>query len=518
MASLCSIVSILFVLVLASKASGASVEDALVRCLQRSAVTNFTTIQSSPSSNYYSLLNFSLQNLRYTEPSVRKPFVLIVPQNAKQVQKSVVCCIQQGWEIRVRSGGHSYEGLSSTSDVPFVIIDLMDFNGIKVDMLSKTAWVDAGATVGELYSAIADKTADYGFPAGVCPTMGTGGHFSGGGLGLLSRKYGTAADNVIDALIIDSNGNLLNRKSMGEDHFWALRGGGGGSWGVVISWRIRLVKVPPVVTVFNVDRTGRNQVTDLVHRWQSIAPSVEEDLFIRVVVSATQLQGGQKDIRVTFNGMYVGPLDQLLRSVNKSFPEMGMTPQDCNETSWLDSTAATASTSRTELRNRYNSNKNYFKAKSDFVRIPIPKSALEGAWQYLEQKQTAYVIFAPLGGRMDQISSSAIPFPHRAGNLYGIQYQVTWTDASKDSDYIAWMRKFYEYMAPFVANSPRAAYANYLDLDLGTATNGTSTVDQGRAWGEKYFLGNFDRLVKVKSRVDSRNVFRNSQSIPVMMK
>ena len=58
--------------------------------------------------------------------------------------------------------------------------DLMNLDAIEIDMVSKTAWVGIGATVGQLYDAIANKTSIYGFPAGVCPTMGTGGHFSGG--------------------------------------------------------------------------------------------------------------------------------------------------------------------------------------------------------------------------------------------------------------------------------------------------------------------------------------------------
>ncbi|XP_057872461.1 reticuline oxidase [Cryptomeria japonica] len=119
-------------------------------------------------------------------------------------------------------------------------------------MRSKTEWAEAGATVGQLYSDIASNTADYSFPAGTCPTMGTGGHCSGGGMSLLSRKYGLAADNIIDALLVDANSNLLDRKSMGEDLFWALRGGGGGSWGVVVAWKVGLVRVPSKVTVFMV--------------------------------------------------------------------------------------------------------------------------------------------------------------------------------------------------------------------------------------------------------------------------
>ncbi|GLJ10303.1 hypothetical protein SUGI_0125720 [Cryptomeria japonica] len=101
----------------------------------------------------------------------------------------------------MRSGGHSYEGLSSTSEAPnFVIIDVMKFERVEVDMKSKTAWVESGATLGQLYSAIANKTSLYGFPAGVCRTVGVG-TLSGGGLGLLARKYGVSADHVMDACL-----------------------------------------------------------------------------------------------------------------------------------------------------------------------------------------------------------------------------------------------------------------------------------------------------------------------------
>ena len=91
----------------------------------------------------------------------------------------------------------------------------------------------------------------------------------------------------------------------------------------------------------------------------------------------------------------------------------------------------------------------------------------------------------------------------------------SWKDHTEDAESIAWIRRLYEYMAPYVSNSPRAAYVNYPDLDLGVAPNGTATVEEARSWGEKYFVHNYDRLVKVKSTIDPYNVFRNSQSIPV---
>ncbi|KAJ9686089.1 hypothetical protein PVL29_015126 [Vitis rotundifolia] len=124
--------------------------------------------------------------------------------------------------IRVRSGGHDFDGLSYIAEVPFIIVDLVELRSINVDIEDGSAWVEAGTTLGEVYYSVANKSRIHAFPAGVCPTVGVGGQFSGGGGGTLLRKYGPAADNIIDAYILDSNGRLLNKESMGEDLFWAI--------------------------------------------------------------------------------------------------------------------------------------------------------------------------------------------------------------------------------------------------------------------------------------------------------
>ncbi|OVA08657.1 FAD linked oxidase [Macleaya cordata] len=200
-----------------------------------------------------------------------------------------------GIQIKFRSGGHDYEGLSYVSDVPFVIVDLFNLQSISVDAEDRNAWVQSGATIGELYYRIAEKSRTLGFPVGACPTVGVGGHFSGGGYGTMLRKYGLAADNVIDARIVNVYGRILNKESMGEDLFWAIRGGSGGSFGVVLSWKIRLVYVPPIVTVFMIDKTLEQGATELVHKWQEIAHKLPQELFIRVILNSL------KTIRASFH-------------------------------------------------------------------------------------------------------------------------------------------------------------------------------------------------------------------------
>jgi hypothetical protein len=78
------------------------------------------------------------------------------------------------------------------------------------------------------------------------------------------------------------------------------------------------------------------------------------------------------------------------------------------------------------------------------------------------------------------------------------------------------MRGLYAYMAPYVSKSPREAYLNYRDLDLGKNNNNKNTsYAQANAWGLKYFKNNFKRLVHVKTAIDPSNFFRDEQSIPV---
>ncbi|CAN1251736.1 Berberine bridge enzyme-like 1 [Linum perenne] len=117
---------------------------------------------------------------------------------------------------------------------------MFNLRSIQIDAVNQSGWVQAGATLGELYYAISQKSNLLGFPAGVCPTYGN-----------LLRKYGLSVDHIVDAQIVDAEGKFLDsRESMGEDLFWAIRGGGGASFGVVIAYKIKLVPVPATVTVF----------------------------------------------------------------------------------------------------------------------------------------------------------------------------------------------------------------------------------------------------------------------------
>jgi FAD/FMN-containing dehydrogenase len=497
-------------------------------CLDTHKIKNFTAFpynehDQSSTYNYYKILNFSIQNLRFAEPNIPKPIAIVLPESLEQLQKSVACCRENSLGIRVRSGGHSYEGTSSVADdgTLFVIIDMMNLNNVRVDIKTETAWVEGGATLGETYYAISQASDAYGFSAGSCPTVGVGGHIGGGGFGLLSRKYGLAADNVVDALLVDANGRLLDRETLGEDVFWAIRGGGGGLWGIVYAWKIQLLKVPQIVTSFIVSRTGtKSHIVKLVNKWQYVAPNLDDEFYLSCFVGAGLPEAKKIGLSTTFKGLYLGPKSKAISMLKKAFPELSVVEEECREMSWIESvvyfSGLTVEASVSDLRNRYMQDKEYFKAKSDFVRSYVPLIGIETALDFLEKEPKGYVILDPYGGIMDNISSESIAFPHRKGNIFTIQYLIYWkeVDNEKSSDYIDWIRGFYSSMTPFVSWGPRAAYINYMDFDLGVMELiSTNDVVKSRVWGEKYFLNNYDRLVKAKTLIDPNNVFTNEQGI-----
>ncbi|XP_030468451.2 berberine bridge enzyme-like 13 [Syzygium oleosum] len=478
------------------------------------------------SSSFNSVLQSSAQNLRYLVPTVPKPEFIFTPLTEPHVQVAVACSNRLGIHLRVRSGGHDYEGASYVSEVesPFIVIDMALLRAVDVNTQENTAWVQTGATTGELYYWIAEKTSVHGFPAGVCSSLGIGGHITGGAYGSMMRKYGLAADNVLDARMVDAQGRILDHAAMGEDLFWAIRGGGGGSFGVILAWKLKLVPVPEKVTVFTVTKTLEQDATRILYKWQQVADKLDEDLFIRVIIQAASGgPRGKRTVTTSYNALFLGDVDRLIQVMDKSFPELGLTRNDCIQTSWIGSVLYISgfpngtSTPPEVLLQGKSLFKNYFKAKSDFVREPIPEAALLGLWKRYLLDENPFMIWNPYGGMMSRVPESQTPFPHRTGTIFKIQYLASWQDGDKDpSKHMDWVRRLYYYMTPYVSKFPREAYVNYRDLDLGMNRRRNTTFMEASSWGYKYYKGNFYRLAKIKSRVDPDNFFWHEQSIPVI--
>ncbi|XP_059439074.1 berberine bridge enzyme-like 8 [Corylus avellana] len=477
-------------------------------------------IYTPNNSSYSSVLQSYIRNLRFNTSTTHKPFLILTALHESHIQAAVVCAQNHSLQMKIRSGGHDYEGVSYVSQVDFFVLDMFNLRNISIDVGNETAWVQAGATLGEVYYRIAEKSKIHGFPAGVCPTVGVGGHFGGGGYGNMMRKYGLTVDNIVDAQLVDVNGRLLDRKSMGEDLFWAIRGGGAASFGVVVSYKINLVRIPETVTVFRVEKRLEENATDIVLRWMNVADKLDNNLFIRLILDVVNGTDGNNTGRASFLGMFLGDSETLVSVMSKSFPELGLKKSGCNETTWLQSvlfwTNLPLGTADDVLLSRIPQTLTYLKRKSDYLKNPISKLGLEIIWKRLIELKAVALTFNPYGGRMGEIPAEATPFPHRAGNLAKIQYAANWNEAGNEVTdyYINLTRTLYKYMTPFVSKNPREAFFNYKDLDLGITHNGNKSYWEGRIYGVKYFKGNFLRLVNIKTKVDPGNFFRNEQSIP----
>ncbi|KAJ9140895.1 hypothetical protein P3X46_031487 [Hevea brasiliensis] len=510
-------------------ATDVSVYESFLQCLQNNTnpqdnISEIVYYQTNAS--YTSVLEAYIRNARLINSTTAKPkpLIILTPKQISHVQASVICSKKVGYQLKIRSGGHDYEGISYISDHPFFLLDMFNLRSVQVDVKNESAWVQTGATLGELYYTIWQNSKAHGFPAGVCPTVAVGGHFSGGGYGNMLRKYGLAVDNVLDAQIVDVNGKLLDRKSMGEDLFWAIRGGGGASFGVIISYKIKLVLVPEIVTVFKVERYIEEDATDVAHKWQFVAPKTDNDLFMRMLLQpvTSKTKKKEKTIRVSIYAFYLGNADALVSLLGKEFPELGLKKENCNETSWIQSVVWWANsiniTSPKDLLDRNLNSANFLKRKSDYVQTPISKDGLNWIFQRMIELGKTGLVFNAYGGRMNEIPATDAPFPHRAGNLFKIQYSVNWQQAGStaENEYLTQIRKLYSYMTPFVSKNPRSAFLNYRDLDIGVMESGKNSYEEGSVYGFKYFKGNFDRLVKAKTAVDPENFFRNEQSIPTL--
>ncbi|KAF3333321.1 tetrahydrocannabinolic acid synthase-like protein [Carex littledalei] len=494
--------------------------DCLLHQAPNSNLSQLVYTQNNPS--FTSLLDSSIQNLRFISPDTTKPLLILKPTNVQEVQASIICCKNHSLPIRVRSGGHDYEGLSyrSISATQFVMIDLASLRDIHVYPYQRIAWVQSGATLGELYYAISQKSGMLAFPAGTCPTVCVGGLFSGGGLGIMTRKFGLSVDNIIDAKLIDANGRVLNRESMGEDLFWAIRGGGGGSFGIVISWKIRLVQVPKIVSVFTLNKTLKQGAISLVEKWQRIAPNFSEDVLLKFSIEP-EMNGGEPV--AVFKSFYVGRCTGLLTYMQFHFPELGPEKDDCEEMSWIQSVVYFAgyghAKPETVLLDRRSEPKEYNKGTSDFVTDLIPYKIWEDIFDKFLYEGAGIMYFETQGGRMSRVSDSDTPFPHRKGILYKISYLVFWPDNADvaEEKYLGWIREMRSFMTAYASKNPRGAYVNFRDLDLGMNEERNTNYENARVWGEKYFKGNFKRLALVKGKVDPENFFWHEQSIPPLV-
>ena len=191
-----------------------------------------------PAQRAYSRLR-KLGNRRFND----HPYWIVQCRTESDVVATLLFARTLDVPLSVRAGGMSPGGYASNNGG--VLLDLSGFDAISIDAGAKTVTVGAGVLLGTLYEALG-KTGLM-VTAGECLDVGVSGITLGGGFSLLSRSLGLACDNLLAATIVTADGEVLYcDDSASADLLWALRGAGGGNFGVVTWLTLRVHAVDTV--------------------------------------------------------------------------------------------------------------------------------------------------------------------------------------------------------------------------------------------------------------------------------
>lgn len=424
-----------------------------------------------------------------------KPMAYLVADDVFDIQTAVLCCKLLKIRLVVRSGGHSYLK-TSYGDSNSLVIDLQRLNKITSNPKGMNCDIGSGALVGVI-SYTLWKEGNYVVPVGICPTVGVGGLTLGGGYGYFSREFGLSSDNLIELEMVDAKGQLLViNNHTNTDLFWALRGGGGGSFGIVTNFKFQMYHGPKSIVYgryyYNIDSFAL-----FYNAWQSLVTS---DLPNKI---GTQIEIVKDTITMeifSFNFQNIDnatlssmDIEKLLHSF--SFPKH--TERLISVQSYDEFLSVTS---------QYYSQEGQYvgwkKVKSMFVYKVLNRAEISKLQTllspYLEWSKL-YIVHD--GGAIDYFSRSETAFIHR-NNLCNIQLQAFTADSeeanlSADSA----MNIFYE-KSKEVFNH-RESYQNFLDQDIGDFL-------------ERYYAENLKKLIQTKMRIDPENVFHHPQSIPTI--
>jgi FAD/FMN-containing dehydrogenase len=414
-----------------------------------------------------------------------KPRVRVVVASAAAVSSSIRWAASNGLNFALRSGGHSYEGFSQSPDF---VIDVRRMTGIKLSTDRKSVSIGSGSSLGAVYNALASS--HLAIPAGSCFPVGVAGHSLGGGFGLLGRPFGLACDSVLSMEVVDASGKILTvSERENPDLFWALRGGGNGSFGVVTNFNFRTSAVNMVARFAITWSKPVAQAAKIVQAWQQwlgdLPPAITGTLHL------DRIAGGR--IRVHFAGLSVDTESKLKVELKRLQKLAGSADQSPTTTETFK-TAAT-------VFNGSGSDFVLMKAKSDYVTEPLTEQGILTLLDGLQKAPAPIsVLCDTYGGAINKIASGATAFAHRGNTKYVIQYYREWDSAGQSNANIAMMRTLYASMRPFVSGG---CYVNYCDLDLGDG------------YAKAYWGDNLPRLMKIKAQYDPNNIFRHAQSVPL---
>ncbi|MEU1124558.1 FAD-binding oxidoreductase [Streptomyces sp. NPDC005899] len=487
---------------------------------------------------------------------VARPDSVRLVRSTEQVVRAVQEAVNAKKRISVRSGGHCYADFVFNPDVR-VVIDTSLLNTVAYDEKRGAFEVGAGATLLHVYDSLF-KGWGVTIPGGMCYSVGAGGHISGGGYGMLSRRHGLTVDHLyaVEVVVVDAKGKARSvvatsrADDPNRDLWWAHTGGGGGNFGVITRYWFRspgatgsdpsalLPRPPKEVLVSAValpwSELDKDSYTSLVrkfgawHEKNAAADSPEASLCSFLMMNhrangsiglLTQIDAtvpGAEKVLHDFLAEVTSSLpDSAVRPMSEPVGELGALPDlfTPKRLSWLHSVKLLGTSNPTltdpTLRGHH---------KSAYLRRNVTEAQASSMYRHLtrtdHENAASMVVLLSYGGKINAVGSGDTAAAQRDSVFKGL-FQSFWSDASGDAANIGWTRDVYgEVFAatggyPVPGAATDGCYINYPDADIAdTAVNTT-----GVPWHTLYYKDNYPRLQRIKAAYDARNTFRHSQSI-----
>lgn len=433
-----------------------------------------------------------------------RPQALARCANADDVRECVNFARRYGVRLALRSGGHSYAGWSTGTGL---VVDVGPMDTVRLH--GDRAEIGAGTRLVDLYAGL--SRSGVGVPAGSCPTVGVAGLTLGGGIGVLTRAWGLTCDNLIAAQVVTADGRVRICDARREpDLYWALRGGGGGNFGVVTSLSLRTRPAGSLAMVF-LSWPWRH-AADVVRGWQTWLPGMPDALWSNVHL----LTGASGAPSVTANAFYLGDSGEAERLVDRLVAAVGSEPSSRSAArqpylaamlrlaGCADRTVAQCHLPSQNPRGTLR--RETYAAKSHVLGAPLTASGIATLVAGVERLShrpdagSGGVLFDALGGAVARVAPDATAFPHR-GAVALAQYIVNWSATAPQSvvdGSLAWLREYRASMGRYVSGG--GAYVNYIDPDLPD-------------WGRAYYGANLARLRRVKAAYDPDALFTFPQAV-----
>lgn len=424
--------------------------------------------------------------MAFNRKTKKVPVHRAVCRTADAVAEVVKWARDTGRRFAVHSSGHCFAGHSMHEDL---VIGTSRLNRIDHDPDANRITVGAGAFIGHVYEKLAPS--HQGLAGGTYGSVCMAGLTLGGGIGYLARFAGLLCDQLEAVTLVDAAGGLV-RASLEEnpDIFWALRGGGGGSFGIVTELTFRTIPLAKRAIIYVFIAVPIDQARRIVHDWQHWTNETGRETTTHLLLSRRT----QRQYLVALTGQSSLPARELERAVQKLLGRQNPIHESY-------------------LVNYYSNRgagllKNWdetvvpidFLSKSDYVGGAVPQTAIDELLETLERHPPGSVklTFEALGGAVEDVPPAETAYPHRATS-YLVEYRSEFNDASQRVQYRKAMDDVRAVLKPYTTGG---VYVNYPYPDLEN-------------WAEAYWGANLPRLMETKKKWDPDNVFRHAQSVPV---